>query len=374
MRRILRWIWKKWLILTLLYTCLSVAATFIPPKDFEVLYFIAYSLPVACIISVVNIALNLFVRKRWTVLVANLVIALYGVSNNWAINFSEEKDEDSYTVMTYNVRLFDFYNWVNGNAWDEWKARTDDGAILDSIYQTIGSSNPDFLCIQEYFNQKRGDYQTEAYFSQNGYQYKHIEYSTDYAGNYYGIATFSKYPIIKKTKQFFGSTGPNNGILISDIQLPQDTLRLFNVHLESFRLKKADYKYLNQLVDSNLTDVETEPIWGITDKVGKAFDKRSKQLTFLLSQIRSSPHPVLVCGDFNELPNSYLHRQISMPLNDGFLEKGFGLGTTLTSGIPGLRIDYTFHSDEIEAQSHRVIERVLSDHYPVVFDFRLNED
>lgn len=303
-------------------------------------------------------------------LLLSVFLAVFGLSNNWSWNVPTESSTANYSLMTYNIRLFDWYNWLDGKSWDGWKARTDNGATLDSLYTLIKTQNTDFFCVQEFFNQSKGTYQTEKYLKSIGYQYAHIAYSTQKSPNYYGIATFSKYPIVGKQVKFFSSTGPNNGILITDVKIPGDTIRIINVHLESFRLKKKDYYYLNTLKDSSLESISAQPTIDLVDKIKLASERRSYQLSQLLDCIDFSPHPVILAGDFNELPNSYLYNEISKKLKDGFMESGWGLGATLVSELPGLRIDYTFYSRGIKPVKHQVIQKELSDHYPVLFEFK----
>lgn len=371
MKRVGRFLWFWMLILTLSYTILSVGSSFIPPKFFWGLYFLSYGLPIAIVFNLLAVGLYFIARKRLFLIVVSNLILLFGLSNNWAFNTTEKDNTAHYSLLSYNVRLFDFYNWLSGNAWDDWKARTDNGAVLDSMYSLILNQKTDFMCFQEYLNQVEGDYQTKEYFNKNGYPYAHIGYCVTGLTNNYGIATFSKYPIIRKKASFFGTFGINNGFLVTDIQLNSDTIRIINAHLESYRLAKDDYRYLNLLSDSSIAKMERKQTVSLVKKIKRAFIARSNQLDSLVSIIEQSPHPIVLCGDLNELPNSYLYRQLNSKLADSFREKGTGLGSSFITSIPGVRIDYTFHSKEIKTVKHEIIHRKLSDHYPLKFDFKL---
>ena len=373
MKQFLHFLWK-WLIIVLL-TCsmVSVISSFISPEYFWGLYFFSYGIPFFLVLNSLMLFLCFFIKKHFWLITLSTVISIYGISNNWSWAESKDDGTANYSLMTYNVRLFDFYNWLEGKSWEKWKARSDNGTTLDSLYQTIKASNTDFLCIQEYFNQTTGAYTSNKFMRSIGYSHKHVEYSVKRGSNLYGIATFSKYPIIKKQVKFFlNKGGPKNGILISDIKTKNDTLRIINVHLESFRLQKEDYKYLNDLTDSTLSKVEMKPTKILIDKIRQATKRRAPQLEYLEKVIKESPFPVLLCGDFNDLPNSYLYRRFTEHMKDSFQEVGKGFGSTWVSNLPALRIDYVFHSNRIKAVSHKVIPRILSDHYPVVFEFKKN--
>lgn len=370
MKRFFSFLWKWKVILVMTFSVLSVISSFIPPKVFWGIYFLSYALPIALILNLLSLIVWFFVRKHFWFILIGLVVTIFGFSNNYALNKAQEDSTASYSLMTYNVRLFDYYNWLDGKAWDQWKERSDNGAVIDSIYETIELTNADFLCFQEYFNQSIGDYTTEKRMRKMGYKYSHINYSVKQGKNQYGIATFSKYPIIKKEGKFFSEGNINNGLLITDVKVTSDTFRIINVHLESFKLGKKDYLYLNQLSDSALVSVQAQPTKDLVKKIRNASEKRAKQLDYLLEIIENSPYKVLLCGDFNELPNAYLYRQLTGKLKDSFQEVGSGLGSTLTSKIPGLRIDYVFHSPSVSAVQHEVIKVALSDHYPILFKFK----
>jgi endonuclease/exonuclease/phosphatase family metal-dependent hydrolase len=78
----------------------------------------------------------------------------------------------------------------------------------------------------------------------------------------------------------------------------------------------------------------------ISQSSGLAFAMRARQAEILREHIAASPHPVIVCGDFNDTPLSYSYRLMSKGLKDSFMEKGWGLGTTYAGALPALRIDY----------------------------------
>jgi endonuclease/exonuclease/phosphatase family metal-dependent hydrolase len=83
---------------------------------------------------------------------------------------------------------------------------------------------------------------------------------------------------------------------------------------------------------------------------------------------------VVVCGDFNDTPNSYTYHQISKGLNDAFREAGSGIGTTYVGKIPFLRIDYILYSKErFDPLYFKVIRKNLSDHYPVVSTLKIKD-
>jgi endonuclease/exonuclease/phosphatase family metal-dependent hydrolase len=84
-----------------------------------------------------------------------------------------------------------------------------------------------------------------------------------------------------------------------------------------------------------------------------------------------SPYPVVVCGDMNDVPNSNAYQIISKNLYDAYTEKGWGVGRTFKFLSPTLRIDYVLHSKELQLAQVNVLQTKLSDHSPVLADFKL---
>jgi endonuclease/exonuclease/phosphatase family metal-dependent hydrolase len=59
-------------------------------------------------------------------------------------------------------------------------------------------------------------------------------------------------------------------------------------------------------------------------------------------------------------------------LNNSFREKGSGLGRTYNGDFPNYQIDYIMSSKQFSVFNYKVIEKKLSDHYPVRSDLVLN--
>jgi hypothetical protein len=97
----------------------------------------------------------------------------------------------------------------------------------------------------------------------------------------------------------------------------------------------------------------------------------------VIRALREIGGPQILVGDFNATPGSRTHRILTADLDDSFLEIGLGFGhtypawlRTLGSNVsaPLLRIDYVFHSPDMEALAGHVGARGDSDHLPVIID------
>ncbi len=350
---------------------LGLVITTISPNSFSLAPFIAYSTPAWLLLNMLYLFLIFYKKKYWFISGGFLLIGLIGLKDTYALNFFQKSGE--IRVMSYNVRLFDVYNWIQREEWSDWEDRKDNGLILDSIFKSIRFENPDVICFQEYFNQPAGDYKTKKEFKRKqGYKYVNDAYSFKEKGSHYGMATFSKVPIIYKEFIPFIKT-KNNGILISDIKNGSDTLRVINVHLQSFKFGREHYKYIKGLKDSTMETINVIKTKDLITRLNSGFKKRSEQLELVENQIKKSPYPVILCADLNEIPLSYVYKKLTKHLSDAFIACGNGLGVTHTSGYPFMRIDYIMTSSELESKSFSLIKRELSDHYPIVSEISIKD-
>ena len=129
---------------------ISFFITNVSPDSFSPSPFISYSLPVWILLNMLYLMLVFYKKKYWLISGVFFLVGLFGLKNTFALNVFQK--EGDLRVMSYNVRLFDVYNWVQRKTWDDWEERKDDGLILDSIYRTIRFENPDIISFQEFYN------------------------------------------------------------------------------------------------------------------------------------------------------------------------------------------------------------------------------
>ena len=149
----------------------------------------------------------------------------------------------------------------------------------------------------------------------------------------------------------------------------KDTIRIYNLHLESLHFGKSDYEVLQN------PDLEEKNTWrklrNVAGKIKRASARRADQANTIKNHIAQSPYPVIVCGDFNDTPVSYTYRQITADLQDTFQKKGRGFGATYAGPLPALRIDYILTDQRFRILSHAVFREADSDHYPIVSQLEL---
>ncbi len=261
-------------------------------------------------------------------------------------------------ILSYNVRLFNFFEWLS-----------DPGTNQD-IFNFIRSERPDFICLQEFYSSPKKDYHPEKikkFFSDTPYSF--IHYSLKNGKNSgYGIATFSRYPIINQGTISFPKT--SNETIFTDIVIDDDTVRIYNNHLQSIQLERRNYKFLDSL-SLKYDDEHIKEIRDISSRLKTAYILRSAQVDAISSHIKSCAYPVIVCGDFNDTPVSYSYRKMRRGLKDAFISSGQGTGSTYKGIFPYFRIDYIFHDKYFKPLLFEKVEAQLSDHYPILCIFEL---
>ena len=98
---------------------------------------------------------------------------------------------------------------------------------------------------------------------------------------------------------------------------------------------------------------------------------RLHQAEAVREEVLSSACPVIVAGDFNSMPLTKVYRKIrSAGLQDTFMEKGQGNGSTFRSFKNLLRIDYILPDRLLTVRDHLVCDDYLSDHRLVIATVR----
>ncbi|MBC7863116.1 MAG: endonuclease/exonuclease/phosphatase family protein [Bacteroidia bacterium] len=341
----------------------SYAARFINPVSFWYLAFFGLAYPVVLLV-------NIFFILYWTAQLRiysflSLIFILLGLRSFFSyvqITLVDTKPQKTdVKVMSYNSMLFDLYNWSHNE-----KSR-------EEIFGMLEEESPDILCLQEFytsenpksFNNK--DTLTKFLPTTN----IHCEYTTTLRGwDHWGIATLTKYPIVRKGKLIF-NTKTNNICIFTDVIIEKDTVRIYNMHLQSIQFKKDDYKFVSDVVNNKETQEEIEHSKSILRRLKRGFLKRSYQSDLVAEHISKCKYKIIVCGDFNDTPSSYTYSNIRGDMKDAFIEKGSGFEKTYNGKMPAFRIDYILHSKEIETVSYKRIKESTTDHFPVSAYLRL---
>ena len=349
-------------VLLFLAACM---APYISPAWFWPISFITLAFPFLLCVLVIFLIGWLFFNYRYTLLslIALLLgwksisafVAFHMPSGNKAV-----KDGNTLTIMSYNVSQFGLYR------------EKDSKYNRQAMFAMIKKQELDIACFQDFYtSEKKNDFNNREDISREmtlPYRYFSSDFNRD-GMQHWGSIIYSRFPIISSDKVKM-SVGPRSESLIyADIVKEEDTIRIINMHLESYRFDKKDYSAIQKI--RNQEDTGLKATKSIIQKMREAYIRRSQQADIVGDFIRQSPYPVIVCGDFNDTPASYTYFTIKGDLQDAFLQKGLGIGRTFTGLAPTLRIDYVFVSNHFKVNSFRKIISDLSDHYPVIANLSL---
>lgn len=342
------------------FLLLSYAASFINPKTVWLLPFFSLGYP---LILMVNIGFTSYwLMRRPVYALYTLIPILFGwnlLTQHIGFRSKPEdvsKTEQAIRVMSFNAHLFTEVNEMSSTT------------VRNKVVSLVKSTDPDILCIQEFFTKIKGTKQmSDRILAESGLQDYFFEPVTKSEHEGYGQIIFSRYPIIHSgtiTKNEYGI----NRITFADIVKGQDTIRIYNVHLRSFGLQTEDKAFIQN--PSN-TPNEEHATKRVGRKLKYAFERRSQQAEALRDHIDATHYPIIVMGDFNDTPMSYSVNLIGKGMKNTFQEQGQGWGVTHYEMFPLFQIDYIFCSPQFQVENYQVIKQKLSDHYPIFADIRL---
>ena len=280
---------------------------------------------------------------------------------------SQQKKPSSLRVMQWNVARF-----------DEMRGRPRSGkSKRRQILEYIRKENPDIICMQEFLETNdRKLFDENIPFFRDSLGYRYFYYAMDHRRPdrvyEHGIAIFSKYPIRKTHRRKFG--GPreqkaDESFIYVDIAVNGKMVRVFTTHLQSLLFTNAEFRKFEEIKQGGDSTIEKSR--DIFLKFRNAYGFRQQQAEMIRKELDASPHPAIICGDFNDVPNSFVYHRIKGNRKDAFTRRGFGIGRTYSALSPTLRIDYIMTSQEIGVLQCRNPHPSLSDHFPVIADLLL---
>ena len=329
-------------ILAALVLLFSYLLPYIPPSTFALLSVFSLGVPLLIVVNVIFLLFWLF-RLRIQALLS-LIVLLIGfthVTSVYEISSGEEEmqGDNVLKVLTYNVRQFNQYGWA------------EDVDIPEKISAFIKEQDADVVAMQEYYS---GELNIARSFP-----HKYIKLKEKNAE--FGLAIFSKYPIIKTGSLDF-PTQSNNNAIYADIFKAGDTIRVINVHLQSFGIKP------------NLNNLEKQHTKRVFLGMGQTFVRQERQMNLVRDLIMETPHKSIVMGDFNNTAYSYVYRELkALGLNDAYKEAGNGFGKTFEIYYLPLRIDFILPEETMEILSFENHEVPYSDHFPITASLRIGK-
>lgn len=350
----------------LIALCMAYAAPYINPDNWWLPAFFGLGYFAILLINLMFCIVWLFFYRRIFFLELIVLIAGWNTHTHFFAlhtgHHPENQDTaNTFRILTYNVKGFDAYD-IHGKYLKR-------GEIIDNI----AAQKPDIVCLQEFNTYQNHPVEPSnlnmvirASGLDNYYYYK--AYENKKATRSFGLIILSRYPVIDTGLISYESKSKLNSAIYIDVKLHNDTVRIFNCHLQSTQLSHYDFEFI-EASDSTHTNFDSKRV---KNKLKESYEIRARECLVIRDRIQASPYPVIVCGDFNDTPVSYSYRQISGGLQDAFLETGRGIGATYVP-FPCMRIDYQlFDPGKFEILDCQKIREKSSDHYPLITTFALS--
>ena len=321
-------------------TFVAYILPFLAPKLFPFLAVLTLVLPLFLILNALFFIYWLVQVKRQ--MLYSGIVLLIGITfitkfyKFSSVNLPEE--ENDFVVMSYNVRLFNLFNWI------------DRVGVATEIRSFINDQNPDILCIQEYSENAKVDLRV--------YKHKYIYMQGNKIKS--GQAIFSKYKIINNGIIKFPKS--DNIVIFADILKNKDTIRVYNMHMESIKIS-PDVDEIEENVDA----IDQSKSKLVFKRISKTFKKQQLQAELIKEDKSKCKYPIIICGDMNNSAFSYVYRSIKGDMKDSFEEAGKAFGQTYDFKYYPARIDYILVDKTIKVKSFENFPKFKnSDHYPVV--------
>lgn len=364
-KKLVKWIMIVANFVAAIFLLITLIGTVVSPVKFLTPAYFPLIFPVTIIANLVFILFWL-ITKKWLFLLSLSLMLLSAtqISNTFPLHFGDLQIKKVVTpihLLTYNTKM-------SGDLVKDTPQKR------NNVIRYIMDSNADIVCLQEFEVSTNKQYLTlddmMRIFSK--YPYKHVEIKARMHTRLLGIATFSKYPIVDRQRIEFKSRF--NISISTDINVNGTIIRFFNNHLESNRITESDKALSVKLKEKFDADNLTDMTLVFSNKLGIAYKMRAAQADTVAELIAKSPYKVIVCGDFNDVPGSYVYNKMKGKLKDAFAETGFGFGWTFKEPFYGFRIDYVLYDQSAFTPVTYKSDRVnYSDHYPVFCQLKINK-
>ncbi|TXD49033.1 endonuclease/exonuclease/phosphatase family protein [Polaribacter sp. IC073] len=314
------------LIATLLL--LSFLLPFVSPRTIPAFAILSLFVPILLIINAAFAIYWLVKLKKQFLLSAIILTAgwlfsspFYKISDNNSSLNSDLK------VMSYNVKTFDLFNKKN------------DTEESKNGFDFIATKNLDVLVLQEYYQSSK---------VKLSFPYKYVQFKSK--NGKYGLAIYSKHKIINSGSLNIQSKG--NNIIFADILKGKDTIRIYNAHFESLRIKPNE---------ENFGQENSEKL---IKRMASSFKKQAAQTALFLKHEQQWKGKKIICGDFNNTAYSWMYHEISKNKKDAFIEAGKGFGKSYNYWFP-LRIDFILTNENAIVNQFLTFSEEYSDHFPI---------
>ncbi|HVD97969.1 MAG TPA: endonuclease/exonuclease/phosphatase family protein [Cytophagaceae bacterium] len=341
-------------LVTVVLTLLLYYVPDIKPEDFPIGVFLIFLVPFFIVFNLIFVVIWLFKKPRyWALLSLLVVLTGYKFLDRSLAIGKPRSDKKDFTVLNCNVRIFNVYDHL----------RDKNSRSSKEMLQWVKNFDADIICLQEFFLSETDPvFFTEKEINKK-FPYSYFNPFLEYKKQKFGMAIFSKYPIVSRGEIKFRNKS-NNQIVYADIRIKKQIVRVYNIHLQSMSIDE------NDIVNSKFDNASRNKWVNILLRYKNGSIQRGRQVDELVKHIEACPYKVMVCGDLNEPPYGYAYEELSDLLDNAFQKAGNGFGVTYNGKLPLLRIDNQFFGKGLKTTRFNVHkEMTYSDHYPISADY-----
>ncbi|TAF52795.1 MAG: hypothetical protein EAZ62_05515, partial [Sphingobacteriia bacterium] len=290
------------LVLVFLVACLT---PIVNPSEWWIHGFFSLATPYLVVLLLMTLVFWLITKPIWALLpFLTLCLGYQQVSVVFAWNgntlFTKRKPENCLRIVNWNIQGF------NGMS----RSKNLKNLVREEIAASILKFKPDVICLQE-FNSGQWENNIALFTPTHPYHYFSKDFSSNNGQYHSGSIIFSKYPMLDSGRLAY----PNEESLIfADLKKGNQTIRVYTTHLQSFKFKENDYKNIERIKESS--EVNLSESKSLVRKMKKAYMTRGAQADQVKKALSQSPYPLVICGDFNDVPNSYTYFTIRQSLQD----------------------------------------------------------
>ena len=336
-------------LLMMIFTFVGLFGGSVNPVGNTARSLMVYALPVLIIGNAV-LLLYWLIMRRWHWALIPFITLLCCIPYIGTLYQFGEPDETvekqpGLKIATYNVALF---------------GREASGFMAQDILSEMKKQKVDICCLQEYSDQS-GD-------KKNSDSYK--EYFPYFVMNH-NMVIYSRYPIVRSKNIPFEMT--NNSAMWVEVKVEDQVIRVYNAHLETTGINSTLHRAAKVQANTGMEVEGNRLLRALYGNYTIGMMARAGQANVLAMDMRESEVPIIVCGDFNDVPYSYVYNTMLGDKADGFKECGSGYMYTFRGGKKNVRIDYIFHDKVFKGMNYYKKELTYSDHYPVFMKLEISK-
>ena len=347
-------------LLVVLASLISYAAPFINPEVFWIPAILGLALPYLVLLNAAFM-LAWMIAGKWQLLFS-LTTLLLGIPQ--FVMYMQLGKECTESIAPSGIKILSF----NTHNLTRSPLPTSENPSKEAIFDYLDMEDAHIVCLQEFTTTG------ETHMNEIRDLGKRLDLPYHYLSNYYkgspkktnALMIYSLYPVLNT-----GTLRDNRNkafAVYTDILVREtDTVRIYNVHLESVYFHHKDYDFVRDITTPGHVEQDiAKGSYSILKKLKEAYQKRVGQVDQLTGHMALCPYRLILCGDFNVTPTSYSYHRIRKGLKDTFCECGRGFASTFRSTLPiPLRIDYILSDPSFSCCSHSTGKFSISDHYPV---------